>query len=516
MSVLLKNLVLDAARLPGNWPDLTAGIAAEKLGIPEYAVSGTEILSASVDSRRGTPKILLTLKVDAAGIPDTPVEEFAAFIPAEPDIPGSVRLRNPVVVGTGPAGIYGALVLAMAGCEPVIIDSGAPADERCRDYRNFLADRKLNENSNLLIGEGGAGTFSDGKLYTGTRDRKAGWVKRIMVECGVPEEIIWKSRAHAGSDFLQSSAEKLRHKIENLGGRFIFHTRVRDIIVKNGQCRGVVTASGEKIFAPAVLIAPGLGGRELVRNLALHAEWELKPFQIGCRIEHPQKFIDRSMYRMPRPAALGAAEYHIVARRHERHVASFCMCPGGEVVNATAWENHSISNGMSLFARAGEFANSCLISTFAPGELGSVADIYQLINSLEKRCFTMGGGDYTLPAQDVYAFLRKEPGLRNSRSDTAVGVVSGRIDQLVPEKLYAALASALKEFDSRMTGFIRQGKFIGIESCVSAPLRFWRNRENGQSSIRELYLAGEVCGAAGGIISAACDGIRCAEAMLRL
>jgi uncharacterized FAD-dependent dehydrogenase len=240
-------------------------------------------------------------------VPDTPGEAFAAYVPAEPEIPPHVSLRHPVVVGTGPAGIYGALVLAMAGCEPLIVDAGTPVEARCGDYRKFLDTRMLDENSNLLIGEGGAGTFSDGKLYTGTRDRRAGWVKRIMVRCGVPEEILWKSRAHAGSDYLQSSAAELRRMIESYGGKFLFHTRITDIMVKDGICQGVVTASGEKIPAPAVLIAPGLGGRELVQQLTRRAAWELKPFQIGCRIEHPQKLIDRAMYRMPRPAALGAA-----------------------------------------------------------------------------------------------------------------------------------------------------------------------------------------------------------------
>jgi uncharacterized FAD-dependent dehydrogenase len=190
------------------------------------------------------------------------------------------------------------------------------------------------------------------------------------------------------------------------------------------------------------------------------------------------------------------------------------MCPGGEVVNASAWGGHSISNGMSLFAREGEFANSCLIATFAPGELGDLNGIYRQIDRMETRCFQAGGGDYTLPAQDAAAFLQRRDGLNNRNASAAVGVVPGRVDKLIPEPLYAALASALKEFDSRMPGFIRQGKFIGVESCVSSPVRFMRDRETRQSSVKNLYLSGEGCGAAGGIISAACDGICCAESML--
>ncbi len=517
MSILLKEMVLDALKLSPDWENQCAAIAAEKLDIPAKNISAAEILSASVDSRRGNPKLILTLKVDTRGIQllQTPEAEFASFIPAPPDIPDTVKLESPLVVGTGPAGIFGALTLALAGCKPLIIDRGSPVEKRTAEYQEFLKTRHLDENSNLLIGEGGAGTFSDGKLYTGTRDRRAGWVKKIMAECGAPPEIIWKNRAHAGSDFLRIFAANLRKKIESLGGRFIFNTEVRDLIVKDGKCLGVITAAGEKLYAPATLLAPGLGGRDLIRRIAKIIPAELKPFQIGCRIEHPQSFIDRRMYRMPRPAILGAAEYHIVARKHHRHVASFCMCPGGEVVNATAWQGHSISNGMSLFARAGEFANSCLISTFAPGELGGADEVYSLIERMEKACFTAGGSDYTLPAQDAAAFLARRQGSSGKESSPAVGVVPGRIDKMIPSELFKALTSALKEFDSRMPGFIKQGRFIGVESCVSAPLRFVRDRETGVSTVANLYPAGEGCGAAGGIISAACDGIRCAESMLK-
>lgn len=516
MSILVKDIVLDAAKLPADWTAHIAEIAAEKLCIAPQEVTAAEILSASTDSRRGTPKLMLTLKVDTlADIPGTPAEEFAAFVPQSPDIPDTVKLDSPLVVGTGPAGIFCALVLAQAGCRPVVIDRGSPVETRVADYQEFLEVRNLDEESNLLIGEGGAGTFSDGKLYTGTKDRRAGWVKQMLVNCGAPQEILWKTRAHVGSDYLRLTAANLRHEIEKRGGRFIFDTAVTGIEVKDGRFCGIRISGGELIEAPAALIAPGLGGRDLVKALMKDAHWELKPFQIGCRIEHPQTLIDRTMYHMPRPAALGAAEYHIVSRRHLRHTASFCMCPGGEVVNATAWQHRSISNGMSLFARAGEFANSCLISTFAPGELGNAEEIYELIDRMETECFRSGGSDYTLPAQDAAGFLRRELTLKNRRSGAATGIVPGRIDNIIPAELYAALASALRDFDKRIPNWIKHGKFIGIESCVSSPVRFVRNRETLESSVAALYLAGEGCGAAGGIISAACDGIRCAEMMLR-
>ncbi|MBQ9804490.1 MAG: hypothetical protein IJW35_06575 [Lentisphaeria bacterium] len=515
MSTLIKDIVLNAVKLPPNWTEHLAEFAAKKLGVAPAAVTAAEVLAAATDSRRGTPKLLLTIQADVAGIPASPPEEFAAFAPQMPEIPEKTTLDSPLVIGTGPAGIFGAWVLAKAGCRPVIIDRGAPVGQRAEDYRNFIRTRQLDEESNLLIGEGGAGTFSDGKLYTGTKDRRAGWVRHKLVECGAPPEIIWKTRAHVGSDYLQLTAANLRREIENLGGKFLFHTEVTGIKVKNGRFHGVHTASGEFLEAPSLLLAPGLGGRNLLRQLMQQADWELKPFQIGCRIEHPQHLIDRSMYHISRPAALGAAEYHLVSRKYPRHTASFCMCPGGEVVNATAWRNHSISNGMSLFARAGEFANSCLISTFAPGELGSAGNVFELIDQLETACFQLGGGDYTLPAQDAAGFLRRELTLKNRKTSAATGITPGRIDAAIPSELFNALSSALRDFDHRIPGWIKQGKFIGIESCVSAPVRLLRNRETLESSIAALYPAGEGCGAAGGIISAACDGIRCAEAMLK-
>lgn len=514
MAYLLNDLIFDALKLPARWSDDPAALAAEKLGVPRHKISTAEILSASIDSRRGTPKLLLSLRLEG-DFPDSPEEEFAAFAPRSPDLPQNTSLKHPVVVGTGPAGIFGALVLAYAGAEPIVIDRGCPADERVHKYQNFLQNRQFDTESNLLIGEGGAGTFSDGKLYTGTKDFRAAWIKKIMVDCGAPKEILWQKRPHAGSDFLAAMAVNLRKKIESLGGTFLFNTAVNSLHLVNGRCSGVRCTSGEIIEAPSVLFAPGLGGRELVRNILDNVAWELKPFQTGCRIEHPQDLIDRAMYHVPRPQALSAAEYHIVSRCHTRHTASFCMCPGGEVVNASAWEKRSISNGMSCFARDSGFANSCLICTFEPSEFSSLMEIDKMYESIEKNCFLAGGGDYTLPAQDAAAFCRRENGLKNFRTSAAIGIVPGRIDRLVPPALYPALTAAVKDFDRRMPGFIRQGKFIGVESCVSSPVRIIRDRETMQTSLKNLFCTGEGCGLAGGIISAACDGIRCAEKMLQ-
>ena len=242
----------------------------------------------------------------------------------------------------------------------------------------------------------------------------------------------------------------------------------------------------------------------------------MKPFQMGCRIEHPQSLIDRCQYHLTsRPAALGAAEYHLVSRPGDAwNVSSFCMCPGGTVVNATAWEKHSISNGMSNFARDGEFANSCLIATLGADHFAAPDEAFGMIERMEQGLFEAGGGDYTMIAQDAAAFLAGKEGLKNSRSSCEVGIVPGRVDRLLITELQSALRAALKFFDRKCPNFIRDGKFIGVESCVSSPVRLERSEKGESVNLPGLFPSGEGVGAAGGILSGAADGIRCALAMM--
>ena len=520
MTFLIEKLLLNVLKLPANWNEIMPQIVARELHLDRNCISGCEIISASIDSRRGSPKLQLKLLLTTSQTPrgGVPVSagEIAAMEAVSPVIPEHVTLRHPIVVGTGPAGISAAYLLAKAGCAPLVIDRGFPVEQRIEDYRSFLQSRVLDESSNLLIGEGGAGTFSDGKLYTGTKDWRGRFLKKLWVECGAPEEILWRSRPHIGSDKLPGMCANLRCEIEKSGGTFRFGTEVVDIIVKSGRCAGVKLASGEEISAPLVIFAPGLGGRDLVRAVCRHAAWELKFFQTGCRVEHPQEIIDRAMYHLPRrPAALGAAEYHIVSRAEAGNVSSFCMCPGGTVVNAASQPGRSVTNGMSCFARNGEFANSCLITTIDPAIYQSADELFDHFAALEKRIFEAGGADYTFPAQDVSAFISGRSGLNNIRSSCDTGIIPGRLDQLLPQLLKNALLPAVRTFDRKIPGFIAQGKFIGAESFVSSPVRICRDQETKENPLLPgLYPAGEGCGLAGGIVSAACDGLLAAEAAL--
>lgn len=520
MIALLKNLVLGANSVSKDFESNLALPAARALKIPVESVKGWEILHSAVDSRRGEPRLIYTLKLElddcaAKKVAVATTEELAAFNIGCLDLPDNSALCNPIVVGTGPAGIFGALALALAGAKPLIIDRGSPVDLRTEEWHKFLTTRELDEESNLLIGEGGAGTFSDGKLYTGTRDGKAGFVKAALVQAGAPAEILWRSRPHIGSDYLRTVAAGLRKRIEDAGGVFRFHTNVQSLHIANGRCAGVVTGDGEILSAPAVLLAPGLGGRNLIRNILAHVNWELKPFQMGCRIEHPQNFIDITQYHGPRPVVLGAAEYHLVSRRGERHVSSFCMCPGGVVVNASAWKGRSCSNGMSEFSRGGEFANSCLICTINPGELGNLISVDENIETIDRRIYQRGGSDYTMPAQRAVDFIAGRRGNPIIKSGSVTGSISSRLDDIPPLPVRNAIVTALHEFEHRCSGFIRNGVFIGFESCVSSPIRILRDNCC-CSSLPGLYPAGEGVGMAGGIMSAACDGIRTAEFMLKM
>lgn len=507
---------VDSTKVPADIDDRIAGLAAQSEGIALSWLRDWRITGKSIDARRGRPMLLynLELDIDAGDVP--------AVLHAVPelDLPEAVSLRHPIVVGTGPAGIFAALALAMAGAKPLILDRGRPVEERCVDCRRFQTERVLDEASNLLIGEGGAGTFSDGKLYTGTRDVHAAFILNTLVEAGGPPEIRYLKRPHIGSDRLRTVAAKLRERIIALGGTFRFGAEVTGLLLKEGRCTGVELANGERLEAPAVVMAPGLGGRSLVLRLAEQgAACSLKPFQLGCRIEHPQEFVDRAMYHLEsRPAALGAAEYHLVSRSRDgvSGVSSFCMCPGGEILNATAWRGRSVTNGMSDYARGGEFANGCLITTFQPEHFGKVTDVYRFLAGLESRFFEAGGGDYTLPAQDAAAFLSGRAGLSLRRSGAATGIVSGRIDAMAPERLVAALRMALRHFDRGNPGFIRYGKLVGLETCVSSPLRFFRDPVTFASNLAGLYPAGEGVGCAGGIMSAAADGLKVALAVLKM
>jgi len=496
-----------------------AAFAARFLHCRQSDIAECRILRRSIDARRGAVKLLYKLEL-ALTIPVPPqkgVEAIDGFTETLPPEPPDVRGKSVIVTGAGPGGLFAALELARHGAKVTLCERGADAETRSKDYAEFLQTRKLNPESNLLFGEGGAGTFSDGKLYTRIGDPLCGKVLRGFVEAGASPEILYLQRPHLGSDCLPQIVMQLRRKLEEAGGTVLFHTKVQDILCENGVCQGVVLADRRTLLADAVLLAYGLGGRELTAALMRHGvACHLKGFQIGCRIVHPQKLIDRHQYHGRRPRALGAAEYNLAVHPPcGFSVGSFCMCPGGTVVNASAWPGRALSNGMSRIQRDGKFANSALIITLEPEIFPSVEAAYAFLEECETKAFAAGGSDYSLGAQSARGFLSGKEELLYESSDCGVdcGVKSARLDLLLPIVLRRALQEALPLLERKFPGFIEEGQFAGIETCVSSPVAFECGK-NGESSLAHLYLCGEGAGRAGGIVSAAVDGLRCAAGIL--
>ena len=435
--------------------------------------------------------------------------------------PGEDR---PIVVGFGPCGVFAALVLAQQGYRPIVLERGRDVRQRTQDTWGLWRKRTLITESNVQFGEGGAGLFSDGKLYSQIKDpRHLGrQVMREFVRAGAPPEIMYVSKPHIGTFRLTGVVAKLRKEIIDLGGEIHFESKVVDLVIEQGELRGVVLANGEFIASRHVVLALGHSSRDTFRMLdQRNVFMEPKPFAIGFRIEHPQSLIDRArLGRFAGHPAIGAADYKLVHHADNgRSVYSFCMCPGGTVVAATSEARRVVTNGMSQYSRNERNANAGIVvgidptKDFPGGPLAGIA----LQERLESLAFEMGGGDYSAPAQLVGDFIAGKPStsLGEVAPSYKPGINLTDLAPLLPDDAITAMREALPVFGRQIRGFDREDAVLtGIESRTSSPLRITRDAMTLQSlNVRGLFPGGEGAGYAGGILSAGVDGIKLAEAV---
>lgn len=440
-----------------------------------------------------------------------------------PSVSPATRKAKAVIVGAGPAGLFAALVLVENGVAVELIDRGAGLRKRGADLAKFLRSREPDPESNLLFGEGGAGTYSDGKLYTRVDDPLEVPCLEELVRCGANEDILYDARAHIGTDRLHKIIPRFRDGLEARGATFGFGTRMDSLVIDAGppaRVRAVSTPSGE-IPCDALFVAPGHSARDTVR--ALHAAGvvvEAKPFQLGVRIEHPQELIDRGRYGTgPDAKLLGPAYYNLVCKTGGSGppAHSFCMCPGGKIVASVNSPGMLCTNGMSNSMHSFPWANAALVTTFGPEEFGAgpFAGV-EFQEALERRFFEAGGGDYTAPAQRADDFLAGRTSVAPNRTSYSFGTRPERIDHLLPERARDAIAAALARFDRLIPGFAGpEGLLVGLESRSSGPVRMTRDRDSYLAlGFENLYPIGEGAGYAGGIMSAAIDGARAARRFL--
>ena len=486
--------------------------------LPRGSIKNFKIVKQSVDARRkNNIHFVFSLIADTDLSPKMQLaENISVFsLPQKPNILPIKKYKNPlIVVGYGPAGIFCGYTLAKYGYNPIIIERGKNVDERTADVEHFLNCGVLNPESNVQFGEGGAGTFSDGKLTTRIGDYRCADVLEILHKFGAPEDILYSAKPHIGTDILKKVVKNIRLETEKLGGKILFNTRLEGINF-DSNVKSVFTNKGE-LPCDVLVLAIGHSSRDTFSMLKKYdIYYENKSFAVGVRIEHPKEFIDRSQYgEAAGHPSLAPAEYYLKYNGENRSCYSFCMCPGGEIIPSASEEKTVVTNGMSNRARNGAYANSGIVVTVSDKDFGVGGGI-EFQRLLEQQAFKLGGGDYKAPYQLCGDFLEKKKTMNQLNTTYAFGVTGADFSELFPAFITQTLADGLRFFNRKIPGFAGKNvPLIGVESRTSSPIRIVRGEDFQAKDILGLYPCGEGAGYAGGIMSAAVDGIKVAEKIM--
>ena len=497
--------------------------AARMLRVEQSRIKQVHIVKKSIDARKKPDvRVIYTIDVKLEGNEEKILRRSgckkAAIAPVyrlELPVVKNPPRKRPVVVGFGPAGMFAALTLALAGCRPIVLERGADAQSRHEAVSRFFETGELDVESNVQFGEGGAGTFSDGKLNTGVNNPRIHWILEQFVEAGAQENILYDAKPHVGTDVLLHVVQNIRKRIISLGGEVRFLTQVTDIVTEGDRLTGLKLSDGTTLECDHCILAIGHSARDtftMLHQKGIHME--PKAFSMGVRIEHKQSDINWAQYGCENPR-LPPADYKLVAHLADRTVYTFCMCPGGYVVAAASEEGGAVTNGMSYSDRAGENANAAVLVTLQPEdfpESGPLGGMYWQ-RQLEQQAFRAGGGRYQAPAQLVGDFLagKKSNGAGSVKPTYRPGVSWCDLHEVLPEVITSALKEGIVQLDGKLRGFsAAEAVLTAPETRSSSPVRIVRDQK-GLSSLRGLYPAGEGAGYAGGIMSAAIDGMTAAQ-----
>ena len=517
---------------PGADVDPSAAIA-ERLGVAPAEVVEWQLIRRSVDGRRRPPRWLANYQVSLAtqeeavlaqgihGVRATTERDLRRFSLDDPPGPRRPAWPNdvqPIVIGAGPAGIFAALRLAEAGARPTLLERGDGVERRHYTVRDFWRHGQLDHESNVVFGEGGAGAFSDGKIYTRRRDGDLGWIFRRLVAAGADREILAEGYAHLGTDKIREILPRLRQRMLDLGATIRFGVRVDDLIVEDGRATGVMLADGSVLSGGPIIVATGHSARDTWQWLLdAGVAAEARPVHIGARIEHPQRLIDRARYGGER-GEFPAASYRLRSNPKDARAAhTFCMCPGGTVVPAMNHESRVVVNGMSYSKRQAFHANSAVIVPVEVSDFGAEDPMagVRFQDAIEAKAFELAGEDFSAPAQRVDDFLAGRPSESLPKTSYILGVKAVDLREVLPAFIIDGMKAAILHFDKQVPGFASsEGVIIAPETRTTAPLRFLRDERMTSTTVEDVMPIGEGAGYAGGIISAALEGFRAAEVLV--